>query len=376
MRAILAASVLLTGCFYLDPIISRPRVSIDRPEVIVRGSSVTLTAQFDSDSKPGQSQWAVFSCLGVDSPPRDGCDQASFVAFQPDETRTYDTVTFTVPLKTKDKGMKTGAIKVELVARSDRGAIALLESNNEFPVADAPPTVDLAAQALSPAAGAPIDLVATYGDVDDDVDGVALAWTVSGPSMGYTLEDLVIAQDPQAPGDASLRTVGKRLTPDIPGSWSVAVTATDPEMSANQASKSFAVLPDRPPCLAQWSPAVPPAGATLPVSARTVFQVPLVDDDLDAYPPITTASQFGTTAFAWSIRAPGATQHQPVPGANFNSFAFDPAAFTPGDLVELRVDIADRGHPLPLACDDAAATCSIAAAASCLQRQTWRVEVR
>ncbi|HEX3761101.1 MAG TPA: hypothetical protein VHW23_20540 [Kofleriaceae bacterium] len=373
MRAVLAAGVLLTGCFYIDPIIPRPRVSIDRPQAIYRGGSVTLTARFDSDSKPGQNQWALYSCLAVDSPPRDGCDQTSFISFRPDEVTPYDAVTFMVPLMTKDKGGKTGAIRVELVARSDRGAIALLESNNEFPVADAPPDVDLAAQSHSLAAGAPIDLVATYGDVDDDVDGVALTWTVSGPSSNYTLEDLAIPDDP---GDPSHRKVGKRLTPDIPGTWAVEVTATDPEMTANRASRTFTVLADRPPCLAQWSPVVPPAGATLPVSARTLFQVPLVDDDLDAYPPITDASQFGTTAFAWSILPPGATEHQPVPGANLNRFAFDPASFTPGDIVELRVEIADRSHALPLPCDDTAATCSIASSASCLQRQTWRVEVR
>lgn len=372
MRAVLAACVLLTGCFYIDPIISRPRVSIDRPEAIYRGGMVTLTARFDADSKPGQNQWAVYSCLTVDSPPRDGCDPTSFVSFQPDETTPYNTVTFMVPPTKKDKQSKTGAIRVELVARSDRGAIALLESNNEFAVADAPPGVDLTAQSHSLAAGAPIDLFATYGDVDDDVDGVALAWTVSGPSSGYTLEDLGVPQDP---GDPDHRKAGKRLTPDVPGSWAVQVTATDPEMTANTATRTFAVVADRPPCLAQWSPAVPPAGATLPVSDRTLFQVPLVDDDLDAYPPITGASQFGTTTFAWSILPPGATQHQPVPGS-INSYAFDPSLFTPGDIVELRVEIADRSHTSPLPCDDTAATCSIAASASCLQRQTWRVEVR
>ena len=106
-----------------------------------------------------------------------------------------------------------------------------------------------------------------------------------------------------------------------------------------------------------------------------MFQVPLVGDDLDAYPPIQGATQFGTTVFAWSILPPGATVRQTLAGATGNAIALDPAAFTPGDVVELRVEIFDRHHTA-LPCDDSAATCSITASPSCLQRQTWRVEVR
>lgn len=380
MRAVAVASVLMTGCFYIDPIVPPPSVhlavtSADPANKLFRGGPATLSASFGTDAQQGWYTWAVYSCSEFDQA-ADACDGLPF--FQdpppgespPSGALAHHTVNISIP---PTKGTdKTRGIKIVLDARSDRGARATLDNNNEYGVADAPPSLQLDPQWHSLAAGAPIDLVATYGDVDSDIAGVALGWTVSGPDR-FTLEDLGLPQDP---GDPAHRTVGKRLTPSAPGTWAVQVTATDAENTASTVGRSFAIVADSPPCLAQWSPAVPPAAATLPISEPTFFQVPLVSDDLDAYPPITDAPQFGTTAFAWSIRPPGATQHQPVTGATSNGFKFDPALYTPGDVVELRVEIFDRIHTAALPCDDAAATCSIASSASCLQRQTWRVEVR
>jgi hypothetical protein len=135
----------------------------------------------------------------------------------------------------------------------------------------------------------------------------------------------------------------------------------------------FTVGADQPPCLAQWQPIVPPDGATLPIIEPTLFEVPLVSDDLDPYPPVPGEPLFGTTTFAWSILPPGATARQPLVGATGNSVDFDPAAFTPGQIVELRVEIFDPSHGT-VACADGDPVCL--ASPGCSQRQTWRVEIR
>jgi hypothetical protein len=369
VRGLAAICVLLTGCFYIDPIFPRPHYHIVAPDMVYRGGPVTLTAQLDTESQAGSFEWAVKTCAGFDRVASQ-CDDAPFYRSQSDDTAS--TVHIMVPNRTKS-GVMTQAIQITLDARSDRGAVALSDgSNQEFSVGDAPPAVRLDRQSHSLAVGAPIDVIATYSDIDSALDQVALEWTVIAPDLAgsYAFDDLPVAQDPADPGH---RKAGKRLTPSVEGSWDVQVVARDREGgSTTQHLSPFTVVADRPPCLAQWQPAVPPAGQTLPISVPTVFQVPLVDDDLDPYPPITVIPQL---AFAWSILRPGETQRQVQVGATGNALAFDPAVYTPGDVVELRVEIFDRRRTA-LPCDDAAATCSITSSAGCLQRQTWRVEVR
>lgn len=371
MRGLTAICVLLTGCFYIDPIFPRPHYHLMVPDMVTRGGVVTLTAQLiDTESQAGSFDWTVYGCAGFDHGVASNCDSTPFYRTQPDDTAS--TVHVMVPATTMSRAM-TQAIQITLDARSDRGAVALSDgSNQEFAVGDAPPAVGLERQSHSLAVGAPIDVIATYGDLDSALDQVALDWTVMAPALAgsYSFDDLPVAQDPADPGH---RKAARRLTPTVEGSWDVQVIARDREGgSTMQRLGAFTVVPDRPPCLAQWLPAVPPVGQSLPISTQTVFQVPLVDDDLDPYPPITAIPQL---AFAWSILRPGETQRQVQVGATSNALTFDPAVYTPGDVVELRVEIFDRRRTA-LPCDDAAATCSITSSGSCLQRQTWRVEVR
>jgi hypothetical protein len=372
VRAVVAASALLTGCFFVDPIIERPHVQIEvvQPSVIYRGGTVTLAANFvGTGTGLGTYDWKLVSCAGFGTSAQQCDDTAFFTASASRENM----VSFSVPVMTRSGAGKTQAIQVQLEARSDRGALALRDDNSDFAVADAPPTLQVNSRAHSFSVGAPIDLFATYGDPDDPAAEVQIDWAATAPTAAgtYTLDDLAVAQDP---ADPDHRSAGKRLTPGQPGDWDVKVTARDAAGMANPQHVQFAVAPDQPPCLQQWLPIVAPAGTALPIDVPTVFQVLLVGDDLDAYPPIQGATQFGTTVFAWSILPPRATQRQTLPGATGNVIELDPAAFTPGDLVELRVEIFDRHHTA-LPCDDSAATCSITAS-TCLQRQTWRVEVR
>jgi hypothetical protein len=131
---------------------------------------------------------------------------------------------------------------------------------------------------------------------------------------------------------------------------------------------------DQPPCLGTWAPAAPPPGETLPIATATLFQVLVVDDDLDPYPAMPSDPVLGTTTFAWSLLPPGAQARQPIGSASSASVALDPASYQPGDVVELRVEIFDRAHA-SLPCADGDPTCSLGANA-CNQRLTWRVEMQ
>jgi hypothetical protein len=69
-------------------------------------------------------------------------------------------------------------------------------------------------------------------------------------------------------------------------------------------------------------------------------------------------------------------QHRQPPGARrpSNSVALDPISFTPGDILELRVEVFDR-NDTQLPCAQDQQSCSLSAN-TCIQRQTWFVEVR
>jgi hypothetical protein len=373
VRAVAAVCVLLTGCFYIDPILPRPSFHIDAPDTIYRGGLVTMTAKLDdTDGPEGSFDWEVYSCTGFGNGTPAGCDKTRFFPPpsdpMPDDSSSI--VSFTVPPRTTS-GDKTEAIKIRLITRNDRGALALSDGNTVFPVGNGPPVVELTTQSHSLAVGAPIEVIATFSDVDSPLDGVVLAWTATAPDSTQPLAfpEVAIAQDP---ADRGHRKAARLLTPTVQGMWNVQVTATDPEGGSTvQRVSPLTVVPDGPPCLRQWLPTVPPPGATLPISTPTVFQVPVVDDDLDPYPPISEAPEL---RFAWSVLRPGAPREVQT-GATGNAIVLDPAAYTPGDVVELRVEIYDRQQTV-LPCDDTAATCSIRSSDSCLQRQTWRIEVR
>ena len=105
----------------------------------------------------------------------------------------------------------------------------------------------------------------------------------------------------------------------------------------------------------------------------TLFQVKIVDDVLDPFPTMPGDALRGTTAFSWSIKQPGASTRTTL-GVTGNAASLDPANYAPGDIVELRVEIADRSNTM-ISCTDASPTCSVISDDACIQRLTWRVEV-
>jgi hypothetical protein len=370
VRFLAIAGLLLSGCFYLDPFVERPVITWQIVEPTLgaphRGGTVRIMAQYETDRRPGTYAWSVFACDGYDGIRGTGCSTSPF------DTSSADIWSFQVPTVVAGSGAPVQAVYVQLQARDDRGVPAL-GGIDWFPVADQRPTLELRKDAHTFTVGAPIELFAKYSDPDDGPEDVELTWRVFTPSTQppYTLEDGQVGSVDE-PG---FRTVSKRFVADLAGEWNIAVTARDPLGEMVEVRLPVVVAEDRPPCLAQWQPITPPDGATLPVTDPTVFQVPQVSDDLDAHPQVTGDPVFGRPAFTWSILPPGATVREPLVGATGNSIDFDPRAFTPGDVVELRVEISDRNRTA-IPCADSAPTCSVISQPACLQRLTWRVEVR
>lgn len=372
----LAALGSLPGCFYIDPVNERPRIhavvrkcAVDTACDITlsdlhRGDAVELVAQFDDPDGPASAvsyDWLIVACDR-------GANQCDVDA--PMYRGNKATPAFTVP-RTLASGAPVQLVRVELSLRDNLGALA--SAFPSFAINDGP-GLELSGRvrgsvltADGVSLGAPLELVATYRDADDDIANVQLDWAVYSPDgkAAFTLTDL------GAPSSAgTTQTTRKQLLAFGLGAWSVRATASDQAGASTQRELKFTVAPDRAPCLAQWMPAVPPLDRALPITAPTRFSIPTVTDDLDPY-PLLGGAPYGTAAFGWSLRL-GAGDFAPLAGTTGNSVELDPRNFAPGDVAELRVEVFDRAHP-EIGCDASEPTCGTA---GCLQRQTWRVEMR
>lgn len=370
MRAALLVAVCgpLTGCFYVDPINQRPSVAIDQPssDPVYRGDHLALTANAnDPEGQFISFQWRAYAC----APPAEVAD----CDVDPIATSVTQAFELDVPVRRAD-GTPTEALRVVLEGTDELGAATKPPPVLKLAVLNRPP--DLTTRKSSRYAyvvGTPIDVFAQVGDLDDGRDSVTVSWVVFAPSqVGYQLVDLPAI--PDDPADPLHHTAGKRFTPLGTGEWMIEITAADPLGNMTVDTLTIAVADDKPPCLAQLAPVVPPPGAALPVTAPTLFSAPVVIDDLDVYPPVPDDPVLGTTRFAWSIQGPSGGTHVVVPNATTNSLVVDPASYLPGDQIEVRVEVFDRNNAT--LCPDADATCAITTPPTCLQRQTWHVVIR
>lgn len=364
----LLAALGLAGCL-IEPINQRPSIDIrgEPSDPVYRGDHLALSAvASDPEGQVVGFQWRVYACTDASSLDCDNRD--------PFFTSVLQSIELDVPIRRVDGVTPVESLRIVLEAVDELGATAKPSEELVLPVLDAPPTLRLdKTSRYRYVAGTPIEVFALVGDADDGAANVQpLVWEVFGPAGGtHELVDVDVGQ----PTDPAQQQFGKRFTPMQPGEWQVRVTARDPLGAEKVETLTLAIGADRPPCLAQLSPIVPTDGLALPLTEPTLFRVPVVIDDLDVYPPVTSDAVLGTTTFAWSLQAPGQATHVPIAGAVGNSVALDPSAFTPGDIVELRVEIFDR-EPEAIPCIDSEQTCSVIAEPACIQRQTWRVEVR
>jgi hypothetical protein len=173
------------------------------------------------------------------------------------------------------------------------------------------------------------------------------------------------ASDPNHVAFVMTGSASWTLMPDVAGHWEVVVTADDGFGQRTPKTLTFEVAEDEPPCIAATSPAALPSSVYVLESrdAPRRFAVESVQDDLDPWPA--AGSRLG---FRWFLDG------VEVGGHDLPDLTIDPADHLPGDTVELRVEIADRvSRTLPCAPDQA--QCSIGGD-MCLQRVTWKVEVR
>lgn len=373
MRRAVLLVLWLTGCFYVDPINQRPAIDIraDSPNPIYRGDTVKLHAvAVDPEAHLVGFRWHIVAC--TDGTMDAQCDE------MPVFSGAGETAVFMVPFDRLDPGVvgptAVKSLSVVLDAEDEYGATAKPPDKDVLPVLDRDPTLTLGSRSKYEFVfGTPIELSAKYGDADDGAEKVTLAW-VAYPPSGVTVEwtDTPILVDPEDPAHLQ---AGKRLEANAVGIWDIEVTARDPQDNDLTKNLPVTVVPDRAPCLEGLMPVVPQLGEHYPMFEPTLFQVPTVSDDLDRHPsPDVDDPYYGDPVFVWSLLAPGGGGRQVLPGVTGNTALLDPATYVPGGMLELRVEIFDR-NATPITCADADPSCSVIST-TCLQRQTWRIEVQ
>jgi len=360
--AALAAAAALPGCFYVDPINERPAAEILQDTADPgRGGFVKFHAEWsDPDNDPVQLAWAVYACGTTGD-----CDATRF------DSGTDPIFGVTVPA-TRGDGSTVTSIRVTLDVQDRWGAVARPEQRVTVPVVDAAPTVEVQDTGHTFNDAYPVGLPITFTAVATDPDDtdVTLDWMLS-PAAGS--DPTARSFTPRAPDPKHPEQVAYDLVPDVPGLWTVRVTATDPQGLTGQRDLSVQVAPDQPPCLGALDPAL--GGGTIVVDQARRFAVLSVIDDINVYPaPSSNDPYLKAAGFHWSLASPATGGVLAPLALDGNDAVIDPADYAPGDQLDLRVEISDAvARTLP--CADDAATCSIEANA-CLQRQTWHLEIR
>lgn len=359
------------GCFYMEPINREPRanVQVSTSGPYYRGSQVMLSASAsdDPDGDEVRATWHAWACNAA----RD-CDDVVF-----DERLDVAVLapySVTIPAQRLD-GTPVEAIQVKAVVRDRRGATH--DDQVFVDVINRAPDPVLQVQGFAaPTGGYPLGttvrVVAEARDPDGDT--ATHRWRyypASGSQEGNVVWDMV---EPEV----------YDLAGDVAGEWVVEVEVEDVLGAKQTASATVFFQEDGAPCIAATDPpAQVEAGYIVERGAAPRrFAVLAVADDLDVYPPPPgqTAdgrpSPQGTARFRWSIATPytdGALR--PIRGHTLAGYTLDPGAYAPGDTLYLRVEIEDRNR-FEVSCEQDQPTCTITGDDACLQRMTWRIDIR
>lgn len=360
-RALVAVLLAPAGCFYTTSINERPsaEIRIESEGPHYPGKPVVFSA-VTSDSEDGDDlrcTWTAESCAD------DGCDRTDPI---PNVRATALTCSDRFQMVPPDKRHESIRVRVVVADRSggDITATQILEVANHVP------TVEVQVRAAGTADHAVVGVPAraSVKITDPDHEAWELTWRLLKPRGGGPDVELVPIE-----GDE----LGRTFTPDVAGLWMVEVTADD-GIDQGTGSGAAAVEQDGPPCLALTAPdAVDDQRLVVRrEDGPRVFAVLLVADDLDPYPGPQPAPGQGEPTFAWQIASPDTGgELAPVSGAVGPELTVDPAAFAPGDLVDVRVEVSDRVERV-LQCDASSPSCSVDGDPSCLQRTSWGVEIR
>lgn len=350
----IAPLALVAGCFFTDPVNTRPvaAITVVTPLPHYRGLAVTVNAlgSSDADGDPLSYAWTARHC-----PTPTTCAPA------PLATSSQAVLQFTIAEKLP--------VQVELVVTDSHGA----SSSTTMPITPTNLAPEISALQLqgteAPGGGytlgRTLTLVAAGADLDDD--NATWSWILDPPAGG------IVPVDEDGVADEFYV-----FRPGTIGQWQALVRLRDDEGAEDTRMLLFAVVEDQPPCIeATDPPAIAGARYILPredgprrLSVETVF------DDLDPYPFPGGSSddELGVTHFRWWIAGPGATApFAEIPGHDLHDLVVDPAGWAPGDLLGVRVEVQDRQSRATCAADQP--TCSLQGN-SCLQRVTWSLEIR
>jgi hypothetical protein len=356
---------LTGGCFYTGDLNDRPSAEIERltEGVPLRGETVRFQAIVVDPGDQVEVAWHVDACRT--SAGAEVCDR-NLATAEPALLQLEVVVPANVGAGA-ERG-PTERLRVHLDVVDSHGAVARPSQEDVVDVGNQAPRLEVQRRGRELAGAFPEDapiVVATRAS-DPEGDDVVVACEVFAPRGSvpgdWSFVPLVVAPG----GDQEWR-----LVPDVPGVWTVRCTADD-SLAQTTVDTPLTVVADRPPCLRTIDPAPLEAGA-LVLDAPRRFAVLGVDDDLDVFPAQPDDPFLGLAGFRWSIRPVGAAEYTEI-DADVASVELDPARFTPGERLDLRVELDDRRRR-EIDCDVDEATCSLTLD-SCLQRQTWRVEVR
>jgi hypothetical protein len=354
------AAMLLSGCFYVDELNVRPVVSVRKTSIapISRGAFAEFSAdRFDENdgSSAVAISWEMRTCGLLLS----DCDSAPFF------TGTEPLAKIKVPM-VRAAATPVEKIQVRLFGVDPQGAIARPMAEQVYDVINAAPSLQLQASGRS---GFPLTIPfsvrARVQDSDDTASNISTRWTLFSPAGSANPPLLQSANDP----------LSYSVTPDVAGRWTIEVVATDALGAKSTEHVDVQVAIDRAPCLAVVNPLPAPVGSVSVLDAAKRFTVQVVDDDLDVFPTVVGDPYVGTAGFSWSIKSPlTGDVRTAIVGSSRSAVELDPSIYRVGDVIELRVEISDR-VTRTLSCADSALTCSVTSD-TCVQRQTWLMEVR
>ncbi|MFT3693663.1 MAG: hypothetical protein QM831_11020 [Kofleriaceae bacterium] len=358
---------LLGGCFYSEEINQRPSLDIHQTgDPVYRTATVHFNAVgVDPDGDSIAYVWRAYACTSSDKAPV--CDQAPF------QTGASSDFAATLPSVRIDSPDEFDTLHITLDGHDSYGANSRPTQTLDLALVDQAPTVELRKDPRHAyVVNTPVNVYALLSDFDDPAAALPIVWSPFGPSSDHTHDGETLTDPATLPAPPNYTKVFK---PTMNGLWTIRVSTQDPSGMPASADLPIQVDADHAPCLAQWAPtATTIPNTTIPLTDPTLFQIQVVTDDLDPYPSVPNDPILGTTEFHWSIVPPGGTRQQ-LTSVTGNAVPLDPATYRPGDIVELRVEIQDRNHT-PVNCPESDLTCSVISDNSCLQRLTWRAEVR
>jgi hypothetical protein len=342
--ALAVVSALTQGCFYTQVINAPPVAAIARldPGTPVtpgpdRPLRVTASGSRDPDGDALTYVWRA----------RVGAGDAHIVG--------GDTPQLSLPVLTHDE--ITVSVEVIDVHGATSSATITVPVGNRDPVFAPPVLTGSRNEESRFIFSLPVTITAAASDPDGDA--------ISG--YGFAVEPPPGAA--AGPHGVAVPPDGWRLEPDVAGDWQVTITASDAYGGSATQLVTVSVAADAAPYIASTRPAWSAASRVILLRSAGPrrFEVVAVADDLDPYPATAGAR------FRWWVRLPGGPLAE-VAGLDAAELTVDPAELDAGDVLDVRVEVADRvARALP--CPAAQPACSLTANDR-YQRITWTVEVR